>query len=737
MSTNEPGPESAVPQDGRRSRRTSAAVVIAAALLMGGVLLIPPATFRGPDFQRLHAPLKGYWGSALGEGRLPLWNPHVALGRPLLADPEAGVFYPATLLFLVMDVRSAAILTMVAHLALALFGVVHLARKLGAAPGPSHVAMLFAASTGFFALFQGGSVNYACSFCWMPLVLASALALRDHPSLRGVASLSLLFGLQLVCHPQPAWLSGYAAAALVIGAWRGSLVEGAVQTVRVLGLLSLALVWGAAIAAVQLLPLAELIGQSNRATGSFELASSFASPLAAWATLWLPAQGLTDIELSGQLYAGSAVAIAGIAGLTRVRDQSSRALLAMAIAAGLLAAGDSTPFFRGLYHLVPFLSMIRVPARAGVLVALAIALAAPLYLSRRDANRTEIRRLLVVGVSSALLAALFSRLPELRAMGDRLPFHLLSTVGAAALLGVVLCSSNARWRRAAYGGLALLTAVELAFQVMPLKVSIAGPADFPGERMLRDTLLSQGFMSPGSPPPRISIPYPAVRENAGMEMGWSTFTGFGPAYLGRVWDAVHELRGLQPPVTRNVFPADNIYDDGPFPYDGMSLVVGYDRRSARVAVRKEADPRAWLVQRAVVVADARGALLRMRLGHDVHVSALLEAPLASPLDASAPAGKVRIVRFLPEAIDLEVESPGSALLLLGEAWYPGWTAKVDGRPASVLPANGWMRAAPVPAGASHVEMRFHSTWLLPGALLSLLALGAAILLRRAPRAHPA
>jgi hypothetical protein len=225
-----------------------------------------------------------------------------------------------------------------------------------------------------------------------------------------------------------------------------------------------------------------------------------------------------------------------------------------------------------------------------------------------------------------------------------------------------------------------------------------------------------------------------VRENAGMQMGWSTFSGFGPAQLGRVWLAVHELRGLVVPVTRNVFPADNIYDGGPFPYDGMALAVGFDRRSGRTAMRTQTDPRTWLVERAEIVADASEALMRMRRGHDLRAAALLEAPLAHPLDASAPPGHARITRFAPETIELAIESPGAALLVLGEAWYPGWTAEVNGQPAPVLPANGWMRAVPVPAGATRVELRFHSTWLVPGVLVSLVAFAAAILAWRRRRA---
>ena len=42
-----------------------------------------------------------YWeaaATALREGRLPLWNPYLFMGAPLLANSQAGFFYPPTVL---------------------------------------------------------------------------------------------------------------------------------------------------------------------------------------------------------------------------------------------------------------------------------------------------------------------------------------------------------------------------------------------------------------------------------------------------------------------------------------------------------------------------------------------------------------------------------------------------------------------------------------------------------------
>jgi uncharacterized membrane protein YfhO len=61
------------------------------------------------------------------------------------------------------------------------------------------------------------------------------------------------------------------------------------------------------------------------------------------------------------------------------------------------------------------------------------------------------------------------------------------------------------------------------------------------------------------------------------------------------------------------------------------------------------------------------------------------------------------------------------LLIVAEAWYPGWRAMVDDQAAPVLPVNAWMRAVPVSAGNHRVKMSFHQNHLSTGAAVSLSA----------------
>src|SRR5207245_2135887 len=100
--------------------------------------------------------------------------------------------------------------------------------------------------------------------------------------------------------------------------------------------------------------------------------------------------------------------------------------------------------------------------------------------------------------------------------------------------------------------------------------------------------------------------------------------------------------------------------------------------------------------------------------------ALLEQPLAQRLPAENPQ-QFRVVpirHYDANGLILDVDFEDKALLVLTEAWYPGWQAEVDGQISPCVPANLWMRAIPVPAGHHQVRMYFRQDGLVLGALIS-------------------
>lgn len=108
---------------------------------------------------------------------------------------------------------------------------------------------------------------------------------------------------------------------------------------------------------------------------------------------------------------------------------------------------------------------------------------------------------------------------------------------------------------------------------------------------------------------------------------------------------------------------------------------------------------------------------------------LLESqpPFASVANA-ADDPEPELVSTKLNSLSLRLQAPRAGLLYLAESYYDGWSAKVNGQPADILPANYAFRAIPVPAGAAHIELSYLPVGCRSGAIVSFLSLMVVIVL---------
>ncbi len=114
-------------------------------------------------------------------------------------------------------------------------------------------------------------------------------------------------------------------------------------------------------------------------------------------------------------------------------------------------------------------------------------------------------------------------------------------------------------------------------------------------------------------------------------------------------------------------------------------------------------PRAFVVPEATVVPDdaaARAALSAPDF--DPASAALLAAPEGTPVRAGEEAPHAGTTLGY-EAERVRVQAAGPGILILTDAFYPGWTARVDGVPAPILRADVMFRAVVLPEGEHTVE----------------------------------
>jgi hypothetical protein len=145
-------------------------------------------------------------------------------------------------------------------------------------------------------------------------------------------------------------------------------------------------------------------------------------------------------------------------------------------------------------------------------------------------------------------------------------------------------------------------------------------------------------------------------------------------------------------------------------------------------------PRAYLVHEVLPAVDAPAALALLQQGAvSPGVQAVVEGWDAAAAVGPAAAGdSATMVAYAPEEIVVDVRSAHPALLVISDAYYPGWQATLHlraagrrmqddaGTPLPVYPTNHLFRGVPVPAGEHQVVLRFEPASWRQGLWLSLL-----------------
>jgi tetratricopeptide (TPR) repeat protein len=668
-----------------RARREDLLVLLATGLFSAVLCFVPPTIFESADYVLYSKPTFHFLADAVRAGRLPLWNPYIGLGRPFLADMQNAVFYPPMYLILIGE-KSGLFLLVWLHCLLAVFGMRRLASALHAGRWQGYfMAFSFLASGPLTARWVTGQTNCCWGLSYLPWLFYCALRMEERWQSRRIALYAVFLAMQFLCgHPQVFWFSAIGQAVFIVSrALRLPLHEAIRDAWQDLRQFGTACVWCAGLVAVVFLPMLELVKEGNRSGASPAFADSYSLTWKDLGSLFSPLRS-GDVNWESNLLVGTIVVILGLAGLCLVRERNVRGLLGVLVIALLIAAGNSTPFFGFFYKWLPGFAGFRIHARAALLVVLVLICAAGIWLSRPH--------------------------PRLRARWT-------------SLFGVPT--------RYALIGLVLLQSLDLLQGSWAIKRVYTDAANMilkaPPEHLFEPTLVAglrkAGLMEPSRPPPRVCVSPSLVPVDYGMIYRYSNFDADCSLFLRRPWDYLHTVLGIPPPIEKGSL-SRQVYSYGPLPYHDLALAAGMDPRSGELTVAVAPDPRAFLVYGAEV-ADYDTALNRLAQGHDVHRSALLEKPLAEPLrpENSLPRTPASIRRFEPNSLLVDLDAKQSALLVLAEAWYPGWRAEIDGRVCASVPANIWMRAIPVPAGRHQVRLYFRQNYLLPGLLISLVSAG--------------
>lgn len=473
--------------------------------------------------------------------------------------------------------------------------------------------------------------------------------------------------------------------------------------------------------------------------------------------------------------------LAAAAFLLDPRGAGRRRALAVAFLLSLLLAlGRHAALYRGLFEAIPPLRQIRYPERFLLAALCALAILAAIGLDRlldRDAGGGRRALAGLAGAAGAgfvlatVLAAHPSLADRLYAAGASVPPALLDAEDGAVLRGALLRS--ALWlfveaalvalgaaiarrggspARAAAAGWGIVAAAGLS---MVLAASPALSTAAPG--WLKAPSPLRGLVGHGPGAPRLHhAPRPDGLSVWGTtdELAWGfRFDRFAyvlstgrvdrvPTILDPATDRMdleaqarlgRALPGLTPAgrvrvlgiVRAGYLLAHEAWDDPGL--EAGIVLADLSRPPLRLYRVRSVVPRARVVARAIPPPHPGDPARSLAdTAYDPAREVIIEGAARPAGPPPGPAGEARVMEEAPERLVLRVRAAVPGYLVIADAHASGWSARVDGRRAAILRADGLFRAVAVPAGEHEVIMTYAPASVRIGLTLSLAALAGTI-----------
>ena len=213
-------------------------------------------------------PLFSFVARAIESGRVPLWNELAGFGSPLLAEGQIGVLSPPHRLLLgLLESRTAFVVSLVGHTALAGWLTCCCARGLGQSRAAALLAGLAFCGQGFFMARADHAWAWTTA-CWLPLIVLATWRWMQHGGWSWPVLLAGGLGLQLLAgHFQVAFFTMTIVLVIAVAIGIRTVRTDPVQRRRSAGrgaLVVLAIASGLVLASAQLVPTAELLQRADQ-----------------------------------------------------------------------------------------------------------------------------------------------------------------------------------------------------------------------------------------------------------------------------------------------------------------------------------------------------------------------------------------------------------------------------------------------------------------------------------------
>tara|TARA_B100000029_G_scaffold345460_1_gene337855 strand:- start:1777 stop:4062 length:2286 start_codon:yes stop_codon:yes gene_type:complete len=711
--------------------------------------LVTGGGFVGGDIYSYYFPQKTFYAEQLQQGHSPFWNDRVGHGYPMLAESQAGVFYPPHLaLYTWLEVNTAYSLSHLLHYVLAFVFTVGYAGRFGI----SRFGALLAGLVYVYGWFPTRSCwEWAIiGGTWLPAALWLVECVLQTRRWRFAGLLAGVLWIQMMAgHFQLAWITQLVLVVYVpCRLWwlpvGGPLLSPPVRwRAGVLLVISGGLAIG--LAAIQLLPTWEFRRVSQRAEVGAEHPLQFGSiPAWYWTQAVMPFRwyspttdrtaalqadppipGVATNEGEAHLYFGLApllLAALGTGSVFRRGDPGGIFWILLGTLALFYTTGRMVP----LVDWLPGFSYFQGPGRYGVVVTLAVALLAGEMAGRwlTPVVNGSFRSIVVwLGSLTALGSSwwlvdvtwvVVEASPGGLAAPDWLPSIVLMTAGLGvfavlAAVGLFLVSRPrgaqvVAGQRLALAVLSLATVMDL--WLVAHLVQFTEVLEDPPITRLASSPVRQA-LSESKMPPRVFAPMANFPTVLGVSATPVYFT-FGPSEYTR--------RDLMMPSAQVEDPDDSFVPQTEAQMDwleraGVTHIVSY----------KPIDPVRWPVEE---IWRGRDPVMNSALGRGapLFLYRLTEGRGRVSWDSGGEGNSIAGYSATGSEVMVDVTTRVAGRLVLTELMAEGWQVEVDGSPRKVELVEGMYRGVRLEPGESRVRWHYQPPGLYWGFLISSVAL---------------
>jgi hypothetical protein len=733
----------------------AAGICLVASFVLFGPLVLNPTGVLGKkegvrnDLTSFYAPAREFHSQQIWQGNLlPGWDPHLMCGRPFAANPQTSIYYPPNWLCSFGSPATLLSWLTVLHHTFAGLGVYFLCRGLRVSWWPAVLGgVLFIVAPCLIAHSVEGHFGQITCVSWLPWALWAWEKSRHRPAFVLVAAVVL--ALSFFCgHVQELYY-----AVLLLG-WL-SLCETSRRVatrdwqalVHPLGRLCLIGAFSAGLACINLLPTYLVSKESTRGVTKFDpqevqsgsvafsQIGQIIDPLALGGPSDFRGNGyfwetLAAVSTTALLFA--IVAFAWPRWRYRTVQYGVATLFFL-----LLAIGAYSPAYTELISKLPGMGMFRIPARAMFLVSLTLCVLAAIGLHGTlrwlGTLAPDLRRKLIIAAGSCgclllavgLAAWLWASMPADAIVQIRwAPFCLMT-----AALSVCLLLALMKQKQLACGGIIACTLMQgcyLSWHIMGVhSVAEARGSDLVAKKLVESN--GKEFSRTIAPQHLLSD-YQAVAHNTEKLRGYDPFlmqryilylSAIGKDRELTSAEAAGDISGNIAQYEPELLALGNV---------GRLVTADPKAKDGYAVAELTPLPRAFVVGNAAKWKPAQS--VTQLKATDFRQQVLLPADVLAdgPRAEFTPA---KVLLHNADKVEIEVTTSAPGYLVLTDTFSRGWTAKVNGQPSKVLPANVAFRAVALDKPGKHQVTFIYSP---PGfqaaatiSLMTVLAMGVWLL----------